>query len=376
MRTPNLKSERGIALVVAIVALVVIGAIVAGTFFISTLEQKTAENSVDAAQAYQAAEAGIVKNVANWDTGYNLLAVDGNTTIAQDSVAPGTYFNVKISRLNSSLFFLRSVGTRNGATQTLAMVLRTVTINPNVNAAVTAKGNVTVGGNASIDGTNTNPTGWSGCASSANKGGIRTSGTVSTNGNPTIAGSPATIQNDSSVNNALFQGPFDQFKAMATMTLAGGPGNGSYITYTGMAPSTTGSPARCNRTDANNWGEPLRTGGSYVPECVTYSPIIYFNGNVKVSNGRGQGILLVDGDFSITGNFSWTGLVIATGQVQTGNGTSNVSGAIMANNFNIGDQTSFSGTPVVSYSKCAIDYVLNNTAIARPLAMRSWAQVF
>ena len=375
MRTPNLKSERGIALVVAIVALVVIGAIVAGTFFISTLEQKTAENSVDAAQAYQAAEAGIVKNVANWDTGYNLLAVDGNTTIGQDSVAPGTYFNVTISRLNSSLFFLRSVGTRNGATQTLGMVLRTVTINPNVNAAVTAKGNVSVGGNASIDGTNTNPSGWSGCSTAPNKGGIRTSGTVTTNGNPTVAGSPATIQNDSSVNDALFRGPFNQFKAMATMTLAGGNGNGSYITYNGMTPSTTGSPARCNRTDANNWGEPLRTGG-YVPECVTYSPIIYFDGNVKVTNGRGQGILLVDGDFSITGNFSWTGLVIATGQVQTGNGTSNVSGAIMANNLDIGDQTSFSGTPVVSYSKCAIDYVLNNTAIARPLAMRSWAQVF
>jgi Tfp pilus assembly protein PilX len=375
MRTPNLRNERGIALVVAIVALVVIGAIVAGTFFISTLEQKTAENSVEAAQAYQAAEAGIVKNVANWDTGNNTLVVDGNTTIAQDSVAPGTYFNVTISRLNSSLFFLRSVGTRNGATQTLAMVLRTVTINPNVNAAVTAKGNVSVGGNASIDGTNTNPSGWSGCASSPNMGGIRTSGTVSTNGNPTIAGSPARIQNDSSVTDALFQTPFNQFKAMATMTLAGGNGNGSYITYNGMVPSTTGSPARCNRTDANNWGEPLRTGG-YVAECAAYSPIIYFDGNVKVTNGRGQGILLIDGDFSITGNFSWTGLVIAIGQVKTGNGTSNVTGAILANNADIGDQTSFSGTPVVSYSKCAIDYVLNNTAVARPLAMRSWAQVF
>jgi hypothetical protein len=375
MRTPNLKSERGIALVVAIVALVVIGAIVAGTFFISSLEQKTAENSADAAGAYQAAEAGIVKNVGNWDTGYNSLAVDGGTTIAQDSVAAGTYFNVTISRLNSSLFFLRSVGTRNSATQTLAMVLRTITVNPGVNAAVTAKGNVSVGGNATIDGTNTNPTGWSGCASSPNKGGIRTSGTVSTNGNPTIAGSPATIQNDSSVNNALFQTPFDQFKAMATMSLAGGNGNGNYVTYTGVAPSTSGSPARCNRTDANNWGEPLRTAG-YVPECTTYSPIIYFDGNVKVTNGRGQGILLIDGDFSIAGNFSWTGLVIAIGQVKTGNGTSNVTGAIMANNADIGDQTSFSGTPVVSYSKCALDYVLNNSAVARPLAMRAWQQVF
>jgi Tfp pilus assembly protein PilX len=375
MRTPNLRSERGIALVAAIVALVVIGALVAGTFFVSSLEQKTAENSVDAAEAYQAAEAGIVKNVANWDTGNNTLATDAGTTIAQDSVANGTYFNVTISRLNSSLFLLKSVGTRNGTTQSLAMVLRTVTVNPSVGAAVTAKGNVSVGGNAAIDGTNTTPTGWSGCSSSPDMGGIRTSGTVSTNGSPTISGTPAKIQNDSSVTDAMFQNPFNQFKAMATMTLPGGNGNGNYVTYTGMAPSTTGSPAKCNRTDQNNWGEPLRTG-TYVSQCTSYSPIILIDGNGKVTNGRGQGILLINGDLSIAGNFSWTGLVIALGQVKTGNGTSTITGAIMANNADIGDQTNFSGTPVVSYSKCAIDYVLNSSAVARPLAMRSWGQVF
>ena len=376
MRTPNLRSERGIALVAAIVALVVIGALVAGTFFISSLEQKTAENSVDAAQAYQAAEAGIVKNVANWDTGNNSLAVDGSTTIAQDSVAKGTYFNVTISRLNGSLFLLKSVGTKNGTTQSLAMVLRTVTVNPSVNAALTAKGNVSVGGNSTINGTNTTPTGWSGCASAPDMGGIRTSDSVSTNGNPTITGSPAKIQGDSSVNDAMFQNPFNQFKAMATMTLPGGNGNGSYITYTGMTPDTTAtSPGRCNRTDLNNWGEPLRTG-SYIPQCTTYSPIVYINGNGKVTNGRGQGILLVNGDLSVAGNFSWTGLVIVLGEVQTGNGTSTITGAIMANNANIGDQTTFSGTPVVSYSKCAVDYVLQHAGIARPLAMRSWGQVF
>lgn len=375
MRTPNLRSERGIALVAAIVALVVIGALVAGTFFISSLEQKTAENSMDAAEAYQAAEAGIVKNVANWDTGNNTLATDAGTTIAQDSVAKGTYFNVTISRLNSSLFLLKSVGTRNGTTQSLAMVLRTVTVNPNVGAAVTAKGNVSVGGNASIVGVNTTPTGWSGCSSSPDMGGIRTSGTVSTNGGPTISGSPAKIQNDSSVTDALFQNPFNQFKAMATMSLPGGSGSGNYVTYNGMTPSTTGSPLKCNQTDQNNWGEPLRTG-TYVSQCTSYSPIIYFDGNAKVTNGRGQGILLINGDLSIAGNFSWTGLVIAIGQVKTGNGTSQVTGAIMANNADIGDQTNFSGTPVVSYSKCAIDYVLNSSAVARPLAMRSWGQVF
>ncbi len=375
MRTPNLRSERGIALVAAIVALVVIGALVAGTFLVSSLEQKTAENSMDAAAAYQAAEAGIVKNVANWDTGNNSLATDASITIAQDSVAPGTYFNVAISRLNSSLFLLKSVGTRNGATQSLSMLVRAVTVNPGVGAAVTAKGNVTVGGSAAINGNDSPPSGWSDCGSSANKVGIRTSGTVTTGGNASITGSPATIQNDSSVTDALFQTPFQQFKAMATVSLVGGSGSGNYTIFQPV-PTSTGSPVACNRTDANNWGEPLRSG-THVSQCTSYTPIVYIKGNAEFNGqSRGQGVLLVDGDLAIAGRFNWVGLVIATGEVKAGTGSATVTGALMTQNADIADVTSFSGTPVVSYSKCAVDYVLNSAAVARPLAMRSWGQVY
>jgi Tfp pilus assembly protein PilX len=380
MRTPNLRSERGIALVAAIVALVVIGAIVAGTFFVSTLEQKTAENSLDAAEAYQAAEAGIVKNVADWDTGNNALATDASTTIAQDSTASGTYYNVTISRLNGSLFLLKSVGTRNGTTQSLAMVLRTVTVNPSVTAAVTTKGGASVGGNAGITGDNTTPGGWSGCASAPDMGGIRSDGTIKTNGKPDITGNPPKVQNDTTVTNSLFSTPFAQYKAIATLSLVGGSGAGNYVNFAAQ-PSATGSPAKCNTGDQNNWGEPLRATqtpySAYVSQCTTYSPIVYINGNAQLNgNYRGQGILLVDGDLSIAGGFLWVGLVIATGQVKTGNGSSTVTGALMAQNAQIGDSTSFAGNPSVSYSKCAVDYVMNHSAVARPLAMRSWGQVF
>ena len=380
MRTPNLRSERGIALVAAIVALVVIGALVAGTFFVSSLEQKTAENSVDAAEAYQAAEAGIVKNVANWDTGNNALATDAGTTIAQDSVAKGTYFNVTISRLNSSLFLLKSVGTRNGTTQSLAMVLRTVTVNPTVNAAVTAQGGVNVAGSASVTGTNTVPDGWTGCASGTDMTGIDASGTIKTKGNPNISGNPAKTPNDTSVTAARFQTPFQQFKAIASLSFTGGSGNGNYVTFA-PNPSSTGSPVKCNTGDQNNWGEPLRANqtpySAYVSQCTSYSPIVYINGNAQLNaNNRGQGILLVDGDLSVAGGFMWVGLVIATGQVKTGNGNSSITGALMSQNAAIGDTTSLSGTPDIAYSRCALDWVLNHSAVARPLAMRSWGQVF
>ena len=51
MRARRVSDERGIALAVAIFALVVIGALVAGTFYAGRLEQQTGRNTFTAAQA-------------------------------------------------------------------------------------------------------------------------------------------------------------------------------------------------------------------------------------------------------------------------------------------------------------------------------------
>ena len=56
MRTPDLRNERGIALVVAVFALVVIGALVAGTVFVGRLELQSSQSAVFAAEAQEAAE--------------------------------------------------------------------------------------------------------------------------------------------------------------------------------------------------------------------------------------------------------------------------------------------------------------------------------
>ncbi len=379
MRQFSVRNERGIALVVAILALVVIGAIVAGTFFISTVEQRTSFNTVQTTQAFEAAEAGLQEATANWDASWNSLANGSyGAQVSQTLSGSGSSYDYRVQRLNEQLFLLKSTGTRQGATQTLASLIRLITTQVNVGAAVTAGGAVQIGGNAAIDGRNTNPTGWTAgsCSSDPNMAGIRSSGAITQNGNPDIEGSPKKVPNDSTVNSSLFQTPFQQLKRGATLTLTGGSGSGNYATFPSIAPTATGSPLRCDRTNINNWGEPLRTG-TYVSECTSYAPVVYINGNAKfISGGRGQGILLVEGDLSIAGGFQWVGLVIATGEVKTGNGTSNVTGAILAQNADIGDETSFSGTPVVSYSKCALDYVLNLSAQGRPLAGRSWAQLF
>lgn len=370
MQTPRIRNERGIALVVAIVALVVIGAIVAGTFFISSMEQKTAENTVATALAQQAAEAGLQKTMANWQPAYNTLATNAATALARDSVYGGTYFDVTVSRMSPNFFLVRSVGTFGGSTQTLAAVLRFIQANPDVGGAVTAHGNVQIGGNATVTGANTAPPNWS-CSAAADKAGVRTDGTVTTNGNSfTLTGNPPKIENDPTVTDATFQTPFQQLRRMATLTLAGG-------TYNGIAPTTTGSPATCNKANTLNWGEPWRppTGGTVV-QCTSYAPIILFTSDAHLSGGRGQGVLLVDGDLQLSGNFEFTGLVITTGQVRTTGTGNKISGAVMAQAVNLGDQTSFLGNPTVAYSRCALDWVLQQAAVAKPVAGRGWTQMF
>ena len=81
----------------------------------------------------------------------------------------------------------------------------------NVRGAVTSGGNVQVGGNATIDGRNTTPTGWSSasCPPAPDQAGIRSSGDINTNGSPSIYGSPAEVQDDPSVTTSTFQTPFD-----------------------------------------------------------------------------------------------------------------------------------------------------------------------
>ena len=71
--------------------------------------------------------------------------------------------------------------------------------------------------------------------------------------------------------------------------------------------------------------------------CQSYFPIIYRNGNLKVQDGRGQGVLLVEGDLEVRGNFEFTGLVIVRGELST-NGTGNkITGGVLAKNADLGD---------------------------------------
>jgi hypothetical protein len=151
---------------------------------------------------------------------------------------------------------------------------------------------------------------------------------------------------------------------MATRTVAPG-------TYTGLAPSLSG--ANCNTASSSNWGEPYEV--SLFPACRTFFPIIYSTGDIHISGGRGQGILLVNGDLELTGGFEFDGVVIVRGNVRTTGTGNHITGGLMASNVDLDDDAVL-GNAVLRYSSCSINRVASSSSPGAQLKSRGWLQVY
>jgi len=99
------------ALPLALLALVVIAAIVAGGFAGAFLEQRIGRNTLYAVQAAGAAEAGAVLVVGEWEgLGLGLLA-PGDSAVLPGKPLPGrAVYSPTVTRLNGELFLVRVAG--------------------------------------------------------------------------------------------------------------------------------------------------------------------------------------------------------------------------------------------------------------------------
>jgi hypothetical protein len=93
-----------------------------------------------------------------------------------------------------------------------------------------------------------------------------------------------------------------------------------------------------------------------------------------LEGGRGQGVLLVDGDLDITGDFEFDGLIVARGSVRLSGGPIRISGAIVAGTSD--GKNTVGGAAAIRYSSCALTRALSAAAFVEPLGQRSWVQVY
>jgi len=124
-----------------------------------------------------------------------------------------------------------------------------------------------------------------------------------------------------------------------------------------------------------NWGTPTPnpSGDLSDPSSCGESNIVYYDTqgtDIKLTGGTsGCGILLVDGDLRMDGNFSWYGSVIATGSVIfIGGGDKNITGALIAGGSV--DADIIGGNSNIVYCSSAIDAATEN----RDFLILSWKE--
>jgi hypothetical protein len=366
------RNERGLALLVSILGLVVVGTVVSAFAFSGVLERRESNSTRRATQAFAVAEYGVGETIGNWSSSlYNTMAVGSSVSVSGTTPGgSGTYAGT-VQRLNNELFLVDMTGqdAAIGARQNIAAIVKLRTIKMDIHAALTTQGPTLVGGTAQIYGTNVDPSGWAGCAGAPDLAGVRIlpgdldgEGGCADPGYACIDGSPQ-VNQDPTIDSTTFfsfgDTDWNDLVALADKVLPPGTYTQTYARYSG---------GNCDTAHPLNWGDPITPTSA----CGNYFPVIYITGNAEInSHGYGQGILLIEGDAYVRGGFEFYGVVVVRGNLKTDGTGGHFNGAVLAGNTGGGNQW-VKGNATVQYSSCAIARALNNAAPGTMLESRGW----
>ena len=373
----TLRNRLGLALPMVLGAITLIGTLIAGVMYLATQDYRVGANTLNESRAEAAAEMGLNRLTTDWDQKKNTTMITGDTTRMNYTDVGGASVSVFVTRLPGPFFWAvseaqtRGNSLQYGSRRRYGGLFRLNTPAMTILGAVTAAGNIRVSGNVNINGNDANPAGWSCTGTLTNVAGavITPTATVTTNGSVVVNGTPpSTTSTAAADTNTYFNyggATYTSLAAMADITLPGG-------TYTGMAPVAVAGV--CQKALTTNWGDPARVAP--LGACATYFPIIHFTGDVKLTGGTGQGIMLVDGDLTEAGNFSFTGIIIARGTVRATGSSNAVTGMIMAAAVDLGDAVTLTGSTSLQYSSCAVQQVLATTAPLVAAKGRGWVNLY
>jgi hypothetical protein len=365
------------ALPMVLGSIVIVGTMIAGVMYLATQDFRVGANTLNEARAESAAELGLNRLTTDWDQSKNTTMATGDTLTKSYTDVGGASVNVFVTRLAGPFFWAvseaqtRGNSLQYGTRRRYGQLFRLNTPAVNFLGAVTAAGNIRVSGNVNVNGNDAVPSGWTGCPSLTNVPGsvITPTATVTVNGSVTINGNPpyttSALAGDTNTYFNYGGTTYTSLAALANVTLAGG-------TYNGMAPAVSGGV--CNKSSTTNWGDPVRH--SPAAACEVYFPIIHITGNATLTNGTGQGILLVDGDLTKSGNFSFYGVVIARGTIRSSGSNNGVTGVEMAAAIDLGDAVTLSGSTTIQYSSCAVQQALSSTATLTSAKGRAWVNLY
>jgi type II secretory pathway pseudopilin PulG len=323
----HLMKERGFALVAVIFALVIMSTVAAAVLMLAN-DERRASRAVRAGNAsFYAAEAGLNEV---WATRFGAAFADslqkglinipagGSLDLGWKTLSNGATYNGRLWRYDNGgqpIYGLVAEGRgarglsgqqRVAFGMTPSFGAGTPKLGKCCEAAATVRGKVTMNfGTATpveelLVGTDAMPTGWPAdrCGGSPlqHKAGIRIQNAAEFKkippANPAdtlkmhVEGNPPFVQ-DPTMSDADFLNygdlTFDELKAMATIVV---DATGGQKTLS-LTPKWSGSV--CDKSVNNNWGskDPLNP-------CYDYFPIVLIKGEVQISGGYGQALVIMD----------------------------------------------------------------------------------
>lgn len=359
------SQRRGIALPLVLWAMVIGAALLTVAVFLLLQEQRAGQTGRRLVHTFSRAEAGLAQALESWTPASLNRAlpgfVDSLGTVGSDSSGEAS---PAIRKLNQGLF-LMAITVHDGATETrLGRLVRVRPLHVTVTAALTAGGEVRLGDSASISGDDQPLPGSTDCPQPDSAVAGVAAPAVLTTGSAVITGSPSSTARQPADSGLSPEDllVFHDLASQATLQLTGGTWQAT--------PATVGTV--CDPSGLENWGDPFGSPGP----CAGYLPIVHVDGDLELLPGRGQGILLVEGNLRLHGPYTFAGLVMVRGglDVATGDSAVHLSGAVFA--WSVGLQTTPPAVLSITYSKCLVSKALLSSGQLIPLRSRSWKALF
>ena len=370
----------GFALPATLLAVVVIGALVTTGLLSAMQADRSSASARIGNHAFLAAERGLedmmgLKNRIYLEDSVGVAGV-GADTVGPVAVTVGgvsAQYTLYVRRLNQLLYMVESegevlsAGRYAGSKRRLTELVRAGYTYFEKDRAVTTHVPLRLRGQSGVRGMDSIPPDWTGCVGMGERTGVVSTDTTTLDikggGLGGLYGNPPATE-DATLDSLDFIQYGDMlledlaFRADIKLPPA---------TYTGMGPVESGGV--CDKTNQLNWGEPNDTTSA----CHFYWPIIYSAGDLHLSQGYGQGIMVVEGDLVLTGDFEFAGLIFVYGALRasgTGNkmvGSVSILGA-SPNVTEIG--TTGAGNTNIQLSTCAIERAHRySERFARPIPL-------
>ncbi|MFN8665809.1 MAG: hypothetical protein U0164_01295 [Gemmatimonadaceae bacterium] len=372
--------RRGIALFVALVALLLVAFLAVASMHLAHADFRRARDEGTMRLAVNAADAGAYDVLRSWPaTPHEALPI--GTTIGPDTLSlPGSSAERWLTRLTRTVWWSVSTGSagdsaqRTLARRTVSVAYRLAIPTVAANAALIARDSVTLAGSARVVGTDTSLAAWAGlCAPVSHSAAVAMpdttrlcDGTCGAGSGARVMGLPA-LATDSSAALA------SRYTVFGGETWASLTRRATIVVPPGgiVTPGAVLAAGQCDRTASTNWGDP---GG--VGPCASYAPLIWARGDIELRGGAGQGVLLVDGDLTLSAGARFAGVVIVRDDLNSSGIGGTLLGLALVGDRHVaaGDHTTLDGQTLVQRSRCAIDLALERAAPLVRVARRSWAQ--